>query len=241
VALEPLLSAQVAGGVLVEGEGHLRPETLCAGLLNRLTQLGGEVRTRIEVNGVSRRGSRVLEVETTQGPIAADGFVLAAGTWSGKLAAQFGFTLPVQPGKGYSVTVSQPAAVPSRAIYLHEMRVGISPFDGAARLGGTMELSGFNNRIVPQRVEAIRRAAGRYLPGSIHGSAVVEWTGMRPLTPDGLPIIGPVPGWDNLFVATGHSMLGVTLAPVTGLAIAELVTTGSSSLDVGPFEVGRFR
>ena len=103
-----------------------------------------------------------------------------------------------------------------------------------------MELSGVNTRIVPARVAAIRRAAARYFPGSERGTAQAEWTGMRPLTPDGLPAIGRAPGCDNLFVATGHAMLGVTMAPVTALAVAELVTGAPSSFDLRPFDPGRF-
>src|SRR5439155_13849074 len=140
------------------------------------------------------------------------------------------------PGKGYSVTVTGSSARPARPLYLSEVRVGVSPFEGALRLGGTMELSGINTRIVPSRVAAIRRAAARYFPGSERGSVQEEWTGMRPLTPDGLPAIGRAPGCDNLFVATGHAMLGVTMAPVTALAVAELVTGGPGSFDLKPFD-----
>jgi D-amino-acid dehydrogenase len=240
LALEPSLSREVHGGILVEHEGHVRPETLCSGLLACFPSLGIEVRTGTEVTGLVRRGGAARMVQTPSGPIEADAFVVAGGTWSGEIARRFGFALPIQPGKGYTVTVTAPRAVPSRAVYLYEMRVGISPFNGAARLGGTMELSGFNSVIRAERVAAIRRAAARYLPGSTDGSAEVEWTGMRPLTPDGLPAIGRAPGFDNVYVATGHAMLGVTLAPVTGSAIAELVTGATPSLDLEPFDPARF-
>jgi D-amino-acid dehydrogenase len=219
----------------------VRPETLTAGLLERLESMGGEVRSGTEVVGLDVNHRAARSARTSAGSIEADAFVLAGGTWSGDIARRFGFRLPVQPGKGYSITVTAPKAVPSRAVYLYEMRVGISPFDGAARLGGTMELSGFNDTIRPERVAAIRRAAARYLPGSTEGSAQVDWTGMRPLTPDGLPAIGRAPGLDNVFVATGHAMLGVTLAPVTGSVVAELVTGTPSSVDLRPFDPGRFQ
>ncbi|MBI4503552.1 MAG: FAD-dependent oxidoreductase [Gemmatimonadetes bacterium] len=240
-AAEPRLAPDVRGGVRVLHERRVRPETLCAGLLARVQALGGEVRSGVSITGMTRRGTRATMVETAEGRLEADAFVLAAGSWSGHLAKSFGFSLPIQPGKGYSITITGPEAAPSHAVYLYEMRVGVSPFNGAMRLGGTMELSGLNDRIVPERVAAIRRAAARYLPGSTRGAAEVEWTGMRPLTPDGLPAIGRAPGFDNLYVATGHAMLGMTMAPVTGLAVAELVTGQTSSFDLKPFDPGRFQ
>ncbi|MBI4420302.1 MAG: FAD-dependent oxidoreductase [Gemmatimonadetes bacterium] len=240
LALEPRLGPDVAGGVLVAEEGHVRPETLNAGLLRRVSELGGEVRSGVEVLRVSRRAGRVTALETSVGAFAGDAFVLAAGAWSRAIGRRFGLALPVAPGKGYSVTITQPAAPPKLPLYLYEKRVGITPFDGAVRLGGTMELAGMDTRVLPERIAAIRRAASRYLPGSEEGVTKTEWAGLRPLTPDGLPLIGRAPGWDNLYVATGHAMLGVTLAPVTGLAIAELVTTGISSADLAPFAPGRF-
>jgi D-amino-acid dehydrogenase len=240
LAMEPALSPRVAGGVLVTGEGHVRPETLSLGLVERLCALGAEVRSNVEVTGAARGGNRVNAVQTRAGALEGDVFVIAAGAWSGRVARSFGFNLPIQAGKGYSVTIGQPANKPRHPLYLHEPRVGITPFDGALRLGGTMELSGINTRIVPERVAAIRRAAARYLPNVDAGEAQVEWTGMRPLTPDGLPVIGRAPGLDNVYVATGHAMLGVTLAPVTGAAIAELVAGERSSFDLDPFDPGRF-
>jgi D-amino-acid dehydrogenase len=240
LAIEPMVAKDVYGGVLVENEGHVRPETLCAGLLERIRALGGDIQSRVVVTDLIKRRNRAYVLKTSAGAQEADAFVLAAGAWSGTLARQLGFRLPIRAGKGYSITVTQPSAVPSRAIYLYEMRVGISPFNGAARLGGTMEMSGLNQRIVPSRIAAIRRAAARYLPGSEKGAAETEWTGMRPLTPDGLPAIGRAPGFENLYVAAGHAMLGVTLAPVTGAAIAEEVLGEASSFDLKPFDPSRF-
>jgi D-amino-acid dehydrogenase len=241
MALEPALSSRVAGGALAASEGHVRPETLCAGLLASLRARGGVVHSGVEVTGAVRRGTnRVVEVQSPSGAFAGDAFVIAAGAWSGRIARRFGFFLPVQAGKGYSVTVAEPAARPNRALYLYEPRVGLSPFAGAVRLGGTMELSGINTRIVPARVAAIRRAGAEFLPGSERGDVQVEWTGMRPLTPDGLPVIGRAPSFDNVYVATGHAMLGVTLAPVTGLVLAELITDGTSSIDLRAFDPARF-
>src|SRR5689334_10379459 len=222
-ALEPKVADGVYGGVLVENEGHVRPETLCAGLADRIRALGGDIQTRVMVSDFVMRRKHAHVLKTSRGAEEADAFVVAAGAWTGILGRQLGYKLPIHAGKGYSITVNSPAAVPSRAVYLYEMRVGISPFNGAARLGGTMELSELNDTIVPSRIAAIRRAAARYVPGCERGKSETEWTGSRPLTSDGLPAIGRVKGLDNVFVAAGHAMLGITLAPATGLAIAEEV------------------
>lgn len=240
LALEPSLSPRVQRGVFASDECHVQPSTLCAGLVERLRGLGAAIYAGVEVTGAERRAGRLKAVHASGGPFDGDVFLIAAGAWSERLARRFGFQLPVKAGKGYSVTITQPAVRPNRPFYLYERRVGVSPFDSGLRLGGTMELSGNNGQIPRSRIAAIRRAAELYCPGSATGAAQVEWTGMRPLTPDGLPAIGRAPGWDNLYVATGHAMLGVTLAPVTGLALAELIAGGSSSFDLRPFDPGRF-
>jgi D-amino-acid dehydrogenase len=167
--------------------------------------------------------------------------VLAAGAWSGPLAKRFGFRLPIEAGKGYSVTISNPAVRLARPVLLGEVKLGCTPFDGALRVAGTMELSGLNTRLDPRRVAAIRRAADRYLPGSLQGTAVHEWTGMRPVLPDGLPAIGRAPGFQNLYVASGHAMLGITLAPATAEVLADLMTTERSAVDLRAFDPGRYR
>jgi D-amino-acid dehydrogenase len=238
--LEPGLSPQVAGGFLVAEERHVRPESLTAGLAATLEERGVEVRSGVEVTQTEQRGTAVSYIVTNQGREPADQVVLAAGAWSGELARRFGSRLPIEAGKGYSITVDQPEQTIGRPLDLIEARVAGTPFDGALRLAGTMELSGLNLRIEPARVEAIRRAAMRYLGWKPRGARELVWVGMRPLTPDGLPIIGRMPGVDNLYAATGHAMLGVTLAPSTAEALADQITTGSASVDLAPFDPRRF-
>lgn len=237
--VEPGLSAAVAGGFVVEEERHVRPETLTAGLAEWLREHGVELRggPESEVVGLARSGGELRAVVTRGGEVAADMALLAAGAWTGKLAARLGFRLPIQAGKGYSVTIARPDIPISRPLDLIEARVACTPFKGALRLAGTMELSGVNLRLEPARVAAIRRAGDRYLT-DWRGADEQVWVGMRPLTPDGLPLIGPVPGHDNLYVATGHAMLGVTLAPATAEAIAQLMLTGQSEANLTPFRVG---
>jgi len=237
--LEPALGPAVVAGLLVEIERHIRPDTLLDGLRRRLTQLGADLRTGVAVTNVRRRHSGVVAVVTTQGDVAADRFLLAAGVWSNALARRCGFMLPVQAAKGYCVTVPSAAPLFRRPIYLSGARIVCSPFHGASQIAGWLELSGINPRVDAYRIEAMTRLATRYLPGWRPAQAERR-AGMRPLMPDGLPVIGPAPRLENLFVATGHGMLGITLAPATARVIADLITRGAAEEDLAPFSPGRF-
>jgi D-amino-acid dehydrogenase len=238
---EPSLSSAVAAGFWIEGERHIRPESLCAGLLARIRELGVDVRTSVRVTGGVVEGDSVRALRTSAGEVPADRCLIAAGARSGSVSAAItGISLPVQAGKGYAITIGGRPSPFARPLYLDEARVGCSPFADGYRFAGTMELSGINERLVPARVAAIRRAARRYLTLPPDGDAGVEWVGMRPLTPDGLPAIGRLPGRRNAFIATGHGMLGVTSALTTANLIADLITNGGSAIDLSPFDPARF-
>jgi len=241
-SMEPALKPEVVAGIWVVDERHVRPESFCAALHRRVLALGGEVCTGVEVQGSVVEAGKMRALRTSRGDISGERFVVAAGARSGLVSERIaGVSLPVQAGKGYSITVTtaNPPAI-KRPLYLDEASVGYSPFAGGYRLAGTMELSGINERLVPARVSAIRRAAQRYLEVPVPDSGAVEWVGMRPITPDGLPVIGPLPRVENTFIATGHGMLGITASLVTGSLIADLVAHGRSSVDLSPFDPGRF-
>lgn len=239
-AMEPELSDQVVGGFLVEDEYHVRPETLTAAYVRRLQELGVELQIGSYVAAPIGDKTRWRGVITSNGAVEGDEIVLAAGAWTGLIAERFGVQLPVQAGKGYSVTVPVPRETFTRPLYLGEAKIGASPFEGAVRFAGTMELSGINLEKDPRRIRGVRRGVNRYMrnpPGPTEGT---EWVGMRPLTPDGLPMLGRAPGQRNLFIATGHAMLGVTLAPATGEAMAQLVTDPRAEAQYSAFAPGRF-
>ena len=238
--MEPGLSPAVAGGLFLEGERHVRPETLAAGVARRLAGSAAQIQPDVEVTGVVRRAREVRAVATRDGEVPADRVLLAAGAWSGILADRLGFSLPLLPGKGYSVTVSSPALRLGCAVHLSEARVACSPFQDALRVAGTVEITNVTADVARTRVAALRNAASQYLKDWTRGASEVEWMGMRPFLPDGLPAIGRAPGFDNLYVATGHGMLGITLAPVTGAVIADLMVRGRTGLDLTPFDPGRF-
>lgn len=223
---EPALR-DVAGGVLVESDGYLRPEVLGAGLTARMRTLGVRIVHAEEVVGVERRGCRVTHVVGSTASWPSDVVVLAAGAWSGGLARRMGFALPIQPGKGYSITVARPQLALRRPVYLAEAKIALSPFHDVLRASGTMELVGFDTGIDIRRVTQMGAALRSFVPSWEDAGASHVWAGLRPLTPDGLPAVGRAPGLENVFVAAGHAMLGMTLAPATGELLAALIVDGT--------------
>jgi D-amino-acid dehydrogenase len=237
--LEPALSDVVVGGILAADERHVRPESVTAGLTDHLRDRGVHVREHVRVERIERDGGGwALHAG---GEVARSaGVVLAAGVHTGAMLAPLGVRLPLEGAKGYSFTDTAPPVRPQRPLYLLESKVGVSPYDGAVRFAGTLELASRDVGVDARRLRALDVAGGRYLEGWRATKGRAEWAGMRPLLPDGLPAIGPVPGHPGLFVATGHGMLGVTLAPATAEALAPVVLGGRPSSDLAAFSVGRF-
>ena len=243
-AHEPLLTDAVHGGIFFPAERHLDPRAFVEALHKRLVDLGVRVVENAAVESVETRdanGRRTVgAVRTPSGRFDADAFVLAAGAWTGDLSARFGRRLPVRPGKGYSVDV---AALPLRsATNLSDVKVAVTPFADRLRLAGTMEFAGLDEKINDVRVAAILRGPQTYFRGwtTPDVAAVRPAAGMRPMTPDGLPVIGAFPGLGNAFVSTGHGMLGVTLAAGSALALTDLVLHGTRRPELAPFDPARF-
>lgn len=224
--VEPAL-APVAGGVFYPEAATLEPYRFVVGLADAVRRLGGRIREGVEVGGVWMEGGRAAGVRLADGSrVAADAVVLATGPFGLRMAAELGTELPVQPGKGYhrDVDVGPDGAPPLRiACVLHESSVFCTPLDGFVRFAGTMEFSGLNRTLRPARLDQITRAARRFFPGLGTAEPRSEWCGLRPVSVDGLPIVGPLPGTPGVMVATGHGMLGLTLGPVTGDLVADWV------------------
>jgi D-amino-acid dehydrogenase len=237
---EPALSGTVIGGYIVREEYHVRPETLIDGYASRLAAMGVEVRSGVRVSCLLHEHGRMVGVETSNGVIDADEVLVAAGARSGELLETVGLSLPMTAGKGYSITFSDQVVRVNRPLYLGGTKVACTPFSGATRMAGTMELSGINERLDRRRLDAIRRGIAPYFHQSLEAAHGAEWVGMRPLTPDGLPIIGPIAGRRGLSVATGHAMLGITMAPLTGEAIADLMTGVVDPASLRAFDPSRF-
>lgn len=240
-SVEPALRSDLAGGVLYEGDAHLKPDSLVRGLAARFEAQGGTIQTDTEVHGFKVTAGAISSVRTSRGDFSPDQVVLATGAWSGGAVRDLGFHLPVQPAKGYSITFERPSAPPSRPIMLAESRVGVTPMGPLLRFAGTLELSGLNTRIDARRVDTLRQAGTRCLNTDLSRSTETVWCGMRPLTPDTLPIIGAVDRLSNLIIATGHSMTGVTLGAVTGKLVAQIAASQEPVVDPAQFSPMRFQ
>lgn len=239
--LEPALGDPIVGGFHVREERHVRPDTLVTGLETWLRDHRVEIRTSAPVSGFSLSDGRVAAVQVGGERFEADSVVIAAGAWTGKVAALAGVRTPVEAGKGYSLDYT-PSPRPVRGpIYFHDTRIAVSPFAGTTRLAGTMELSGLNEELNQRRIQAIAAGGARLLRDwPADPPLATAWTGMRPMTPDGLPVIGLAPGFRNLYLASGHAMLGVTLAPSTAAALADYLTDGHMPEVLAPFAPSRF-
>lgn len=239
IQMEPNLSDNVAGGLFLPSERHVRPESFTKALAKWLKGNGVEILSNNEVKNIIVEAGQVNAVDSAQGIIEGDQFLITAGAWAGKMLSGAGIRLPITAGKGYSLTINNPSINFSRPLYLGDSRVTISPFKDAVRIGGTMEMSGINTNLDNRRIEGLRRSANQYLKQPISGKEQA-WAGMRPMTPDGLPILGSVPEINNLFVATGHAMSGISMSLSTGLAMADLMSEGNSEINLKPFAADRF-
>lgn len=237
--LEPALSRAVAASAYVKGDRHLDPGELVEGLESWLAERGVAVHRDQQVTGFVSRGDAVTSVRTSAGSQQADAVVIAAGARSAALCRQLGYRLPLQAGKGYSFLADLPVR-PRTPLYLLEAKVAVTELARGVRFAGVMELSGVDPRLRPHRVQAMAAHASPYLHDWPDAVPQEQWAGLRPMTPDGLPVIGRVPFTDNVLVATGHAMLGVTLGPVTGEAVADLLD-GRSDPRLVPFSPDRFR
>jgi len=238
-AVEPALREDVFGAWHHRTDSHLRPDRLLQSWKHVLTRSGVTIEENCRLTGFRWEGDRIAAAVTSRGEFEASEVVLAAGAWSAPLADQLKLRLPLQPGKGYSMTMTRPAVCPRIPCSFSERRVVATPWPSGYRLGGTMEFSGFAAPPDSRRFGALTAAAADYLREPVGSAVVEEWTGLRPMTFDDLPLIGPAPGFRNLWVATGHGMLGITAAPATGKLVQEMICGQTPHIDPSPFRVGR--
>jgi D-amino-acid dehydrogenase len=239
--LEPSLAGDPAGAVFYPEDAHCDPYRFVQAVGRAAQDAGARVLTRTEVLGFRRVKGVVQGVQTTAGDLAASTVVLAAGAWSARLAKQLGVYVPVEGGKGYHVDLEPGTGDPRIPVWFHGSRVIATPLPGRLRLAGTLELAGLDESVSKVRVDAIVNAAKRGIRG-LDGRRVIEvWRGLRPCSPDGLPIVGRPESQENVVVATGHGMMGLTLAPVTGRVVADLVAGETPGLDIRALRPGRFQ
>jgi D-amino-acid dehydrogenase len=236
-----MLTSDIAGAILDPGEAHCDPRRFVDAVGAWAADAGVDIRTGVEVLGFRRGGGRIDALWTTSGDVVADEIVVAAGVWSAGLAQRLGVRLPIEGGKGYHVDFEARADDPELPIWLHESRVVVTPLDGRLRLAGTLELTGTDRDVDARRVEAIVAAARRAMPGFGSRRTLEVWRGLRPCTPDGLPVVGRAPGAENAVLAAGHGMWGLQLAPVTGRLVASVIAGEPPEHDLRPLRPGRFR
>ncbi len=238
--VEPSLSQAVAGAAFTEDVAHTDSRTWTQGVVQAAVDAGATVRSGVTVNGLVAGPDGVRAVETSDGLLGAGTFVLAAGAWTGALTRPLGIPLPMQAGKGYHVDLDLGDLEPRMPIYMQEAHVVATPLGRCLRLAGTLELTGLDTRINIRRTDAILHAAARTLTG-VGGRQVQElWAGLRPCAADGLPVIGAPVRFPNLLLATGHAMIGLALAPVTGRLIAELASGEAPVHPLAAFSPNRF-
>lgn len=236
---EPSLSKKVTAGFHMSEQWHVRSSTMIAGLADSLRAKGVELRERVRVAAFDTHDGTLRALRTTQGLVEADAFVLAAGSWTAPLAQRLGVRMPMQPGKGYTFMV-RPKTMPRHGILFADIHAGATPLGDRVRIGGTMEFSGFSLELDRRRIDTVHRLAREYI--ELEAPDYEEpWAGLRPLTPDGLPLLDWARPFRNVAVATGYSMLGMTLGPPAGEAIAQMLVTGERPAVLEPFRLDRFR
>jgi D-amino-acid dehydrogenase len=240
--MEPDVKVKARGGVYFPGDAHISPNLLVSGLIKFLKEQGVIFQTATTVQDFVIESNKIKEIKSDKGDFSFDEVVFATGSWSGLMGKKLGITLPMQAGKGYSFTlpdVKKNIRIPS--IFL-EARVAVTPMGDSLRFGGTMEISGVDHRINMNRVKGIVDAIPNYYPEMKVELPKKEevWHGLRPCSPDGLPYIGRSEKIQNLVIATGHSMMGLSLGPGTGKLVSQVVNQGQTEIDVSKFRPERF-
>lgn len=240
VELEPALKPGLTGAFHYEGDTHLRPDRLVAAWKHRLAETGVEVIEQCSLESFAKENGQARAVKTSQGEMAADAFVVATGAWSPFWNEALGCKLPIQPGKGLSMTMPRPEICPKIPMLLEEVRVGVTPFDSGYRLGSTMEFTGYDENINRRRLGLLSKGASRYLRDPVCNPVEEEWCGFRPMSCDGAPIIDWSPAMSNVMMAAGHSMLGVSMSPATGKLVSEMLTGAEPHINPDAYRVSRF-
>lgn len=242
-ALEPQTTVEAKGAVWFKCDAHLYPNKLMSQLIADLKNKGVRFIVNEEVIGFEKHQRQVTKVKTTSHLIDTDAVVLAAGSWSRELSALLQMKIPLMPGRGYSVTLEDS---PHRLNYpsvLIEGRVALTPMDGnKIRFGGTMEITSTNTPPRYQRVQGILDAVKRYYPQFDVPMPAPEhiWYGYRPCSADGLPYLGRTQKWQNVVMATGHAMVGLSLGAGTGKLVSEIINETPLSMDIAAFKPERF-
>ncbi|MDB4293124.1 FAD-dependent oxidoreductase [Maribacter sp.] len=238
--IEPNVKIDAKGAIHYECDGHTTPTEIMPKMLHHLRNVGVVIRTDEEVLNLTINGGKIAKLTTSKGSYTADEVVLAAGSWSGELSKKLSIKLPLQAGKGYRINVARPTGIAMPAV-LMEASMAVTPMQGFTRFAGTMEFSGINSKIRKERVHAIAKGAHNFYPELEINQEEIDavQSGMRPVTPDGLPYIGKSNEIKNLTFATGHAMMGWSLGPATGKLVSEIIGGKKTAMDITAFNPSR--
>jgi len=240
-ALEPALRARLRGGVYFPKEAHAEPLQISRILAEGAIANGAKILSRAEVFHFNTSGGKIESIRTTRGEMRADQYVLATGTWSTNVARELGLNVPILGGKGYAITVKPFEQSPTHPIMIVERKIAVTPRKGGVRLAGTLELvDSRDDSITPRRLDSILRGSQEFMRVPEKPEIVEIWRGLRPCTPDGVPVIGRPKRFSNLVISAGHQMLGLQSGMGSGRFVADLVTGEKPIFDPHPFRADRF-
>jgi D-amino-acid dehydrogenase len=237
---EPALKKDIFGAWFYEVDASLKPDELISETQKLLKQKGVEFIDLCEVTAFNEEGSTIKSVVTDKGTFKADEIVIATGAWSTLLEKSLYLKIPIVPGKGYSITMKSPKISPKIPCIFEERKVVATPWNGSYRLGGTMEFAGYSTEMNQVRLQNLKNVTKEYLIDPYTDDVTEEWSGWRPMTNDGLPIIGKSPIHKNVTLACGHNMLGLSMAPGTGKLVAELILEKPTHLGASVYAITRF-
>ncbi|MEI7472075.1 MAG: FAD-dependent oxidoreductase [Chitinophagaceae bacterium] len=241
-ALEPEVAIDVAGAVLFKDDCHFHPGKMMLALKAYLDKKGVEFRLHTTVTGFEKLNGRITGILTDQGKFESDEIIVSPGSWMPVIAKMMGVKILLQPGKGYSYTYPKLEKNIHYPAILVDGRCAITPWGRALRIGGTMELSGINNRVLLKRMQGIYDSAKDFYPGLDIAFPPSDqiWNGLRPVSPDGLPYIGRQKNISNVIFAGGHAMLGISMGTGTGKLVTEMIQGKAARFDLSAFSVDRF-
>lgn len=240
--LEPGVEMEIAGAVHYPKDCHLNPARFLSFLTRDLRSAGAQFHYETEVFGWRIANGRIQAARTSRGELTADEYVLCGGSWSPEIIRDLKLKIPIQAGKGYSVTLTNPRQCPQICSIFVEARLAVTPMGGGLRFGGTMEIAGLDTRVNESRVRGIVNSVPAYYPQfkTDDFANVPAWVGLRPCSPDGLPYIGRSGRFRNLSIATGHAMMGLSLGPITGKLMADILSDQTPSIDIGLLNPDRY-
>ncbi len=240
VRMEPALVEGLAGAWFYEGDGHLRPDRVMEAWRRKLEGSGVRIVENCEVSGFVRKEAKAQAVKTLHGEMEGDAFVVATGAWTPLMNEELGCRVPIQPGKGYSMTMKRPNICPGIPLIFPETKVAVTPWESGYRLGSMMEFAGYDESLKEERLSLLKRGAEGFLREPYTAEVEEKWFGWRPMTFDGVPIIDFSPAMRNVLIAAGHNMIGMSSGPGTGRLVGEMMSGGPTFIDRRPYSLARF-